>query len=148
MRPDPPVVLQGIAVSMFTQVVPDVRTAFGQSLAGTVGMLNLILAQEFDRAADRLVKENVVLVDLLEDAARVVGDDSLGQRVAGCRKELSPDGFLVSTLQAANDRLRAVLIDVHAAVEATEGEAAEAMNERIWDELRESTRRRHTEVPR
>jgi len=52
----------------------------------------------------------------------------------------------VSTLQGINDRLRAILVDVHAAIEETPGEGARAMEERIWEELRESTRRRHVEA--
>jgi hypothetical protein len=46
-------------------------------------------------------------------------------------------------LQASNDRLRALLIDVHATVETREGNGFERLNERIWRELQESTRRRH-----
>ena len=49
----------------------------------------------------------------------------------------------VTALQAENDDLRRVLIDVHAAVDGVEGDELEPLNRLIWDELRESTRRRH-----
>ncbi|OAI41292.1 hypothetical protein AYO38_04055 [bacterium SCGC AG-212-C10] len=147
MRPDPPRILQGIGISVLTAVTPEVQTAFGQSLSGMAGMLNLMIAQEFDRMADRLLTENAAIVGLLEDASPLV-DPPLQTRIAACPAELQPANYLVSTLQSANDRLRAVLIDVHAAVVALPGDDAAKMNERIWDELRESTRRRHIVVPR
>jgi len=37
-------------------------------------------------------------------------------------------------------------VEVHAAIEETPGEEAREMEERIWEELRESTRRRHVEA--
>lgn len=142
MRPDPSRVLFGIASTLSTQLAMEAKTPFGAYLAGMSAGLTSTLAVEFERIIDRLHKENEVLVTLLGDAAPLV-DEALRIRLEAANGEASPPNLLLSTLVGANDRLRALLIEVHIAVEATPGDAARAMEARIWDELRESTRRRH-----
>jgi hypothetical protein len=147
MRPDPARVLMGVATNLLVNLTPEVRTPFGQSVAGMAGMLAIVLAQEVDRLADRLHRETEVVAAILADALPLL-DAALATRVqAAVDGRVAPD-LRVSSLQVANDRVRAALIDVHAAVEAIDSPEARAMDTRIWDELRESTRRRHVEVPR
>ena len=52
------------------------------------------------------------------------------------------DDLKISTLSAANARLRAALIELHAAVEGDDAPDARALESRIWEELRLSTERR------
>lgn len=146
MKPDAGRVLNGVAVSLMTKVAPEVRTPFGQQLAGLSAVLLRVVATEFDRMADRLSVENAGVAAILADAAGVVSDASLAERARAAAEEGTPPDLRVSTLQGINDRLRAILVEVHAAIEDTPGEEARAMEERIWDELRESTRRRHVEA--
>jgi hypothetical protein len=148
MRPDLPIVLRGVAMTLFSQVAPIVPTPFGQQTAGIAGTLASIAGQEVDRLADRLLAENRAIVAVVDAAAPVVTVVALRSRIAVAPAELDTPDIRISTLQAANDRLRALLIDIHAAVELTPGEGARAMEERIWAELVESTRRRHVEVMR
>jgi hypothetical protein len=137
----------GVATNLLVNLTPEVRTPFGQSVAGMAGMLAIVLAQEVDRLADRLHRETEVVAGILADALPLL-DAPLAPRVqAAIDGRVAPD-LRVSSLQVANDRVRAALIDVHAAVEAIDSPEARAMDARIWDELRESTRRRHVEVPR
>jgi hypothetical protein len=82
----------------------------------------------------------------LAGAAGVVSDAGLAERARAAATDSTPPDLRVSTLQGINDRLRAILVEVHAAIEDTPGEEARAMEERIWDELRDSTRRRHVEA--
>lgn len=143
MKPDPPIVLRGIGQTLATRVLPELRTPYGfQTVGLSAGILNMI-AQEYDRAAARLVEENDVLRQLFADALDVVGDDDVCRRLREAVDESPARDYRVSTLQAENDGLRALLIDVHAAVEGLESEQGRAMTEQIWDELMESTRRRH-----
>lgn len=142
MRPDPSRVLLGIAATLSTQIAMEAKTPFGAYLAGMSAGLTSTLAVEFERIVDRLNTENRALVALLGDAAPLV-DDGLRARLEVAKGDATPPNLLLSTFVAANDRLRALLIEVHIAVEATPGDAARAMEARIWDELRESTRRRH-----
>ena len=146
MKPDAGRVLNGVAVSLMTKVAPEVRTPFGQQLAGLSAVLLRVVATESDRMADRLSVENAGVAAILADAAGVVSDASLAERARAAAEEGTPPDLRVSTLQGINDRLRAILVEVHAAIEDTPGEEARAMEERVWEELRESTRRRHVEA--
>ena len=146
MRPDAGRVLNGVAVALMTRVAPEIRTPFGQQLAGLSAVLLRVVATEFDRIADRLSVENAAVAAILSDAAAVLPDASLAVRAREAADAATAPDLRVSTLQAINDRLRAILVEVHAAIEETPGEEARAMEERIWEELRESTRRRHVEA--
>ena len=146
MRPDAGRVLNGVAVALMTRVAPEIRTPFGQQLAGLSAVLLRVVATEFDRIADRLSVENAAVAAILSDAAAVLPDASLAVRTRDAANAATPPDLRVSTLQAINDRLRAILVEVHAAIEETPGEEARAMEERIWEELRESARRRHVEA--
>jgi hypothetical protein len=125
------------------QIMPELRTPFGQQTAGLSATLAVLLAQEFDRAASRLVEENIATSAILGDAQPLVTSTDLHARIASALSQAPTTDFRVSSLQARNDDLRKLLIEVHAGVESLPGDDARAMNERIWDELRESTRRRH-----
>lgn len=143
MKPDPPMVLRGIGQALATRVLPELRTPYGfQTVGLAAGILNMV-AQEYDRAAARLVEENDVLRQLFSDAVEIVEDRDLRVRLRQAADETPMRDYRVSTLQAENDDLRRLLIELHAAVERQASEAARELNQRIWDELLESTRRRH-----
>jgi hypothetical protein len=146
MRPDPGKVLEGTAMAMLADLTPQVRTPFGQNVAGMAGTLNIILAQEFDRLVDRLARENEAVAAILAAAASLVPREfatRLREAVDGCQ----PADLRVSTLQAVNDRLRSLLIEAHIAVESDTRPEAAALNTRIWTELKESTLRRQVQLP-
>lgn len=142
MRPNPDRVLVTMAGALGA-LTTEVRTPFGAQTAGLSAMLSGVLAQEWDRAAARLVAENVAITGLLERARLIVTDEAVHSRLEGLIARIPASDLRVSALQAENDELRAVLIDVHAAVDGVPGEQHELLNRLIWDELRESTRRRH-----
>lgn len=145
MRPDAPRVMMGVAAGIF-ELVPETRTPFGQAKAGMAGMLVMVMAQEADRLAYRLDLENHVVAEILKEAAPLLPADLRARALEAAAAV--PADIRVSTLQSLNDRLRGLLIEVHAVVEESIDPEAPAMNVRIWDELRESTRRRHVELPR
>ena len=143
MRPDVPRVLNGVAMSLATEVMREVQTPFGQNaLSYAAGLLTMI-AQEFDRAAARLVEENAAILAILARAQSAMDDPGLQDRIARELGQIPGQDLRVSALQAENDRLRALLIDVHATVEAMDTAEARALDQLIWEELQESTRRRH-----
>ena len=145
MRPDPPIVLRGVAAALMQQVAPEVSSAFGMgTLGNSVGLLGFV-AQEFERAAARLVAENRALVALFGDALneRLVTDSALAPRISATQGLDVVGDLHVSALQTVNDDLRGLLVELHAAIDAMSSPAAAAFGERIWDELKESTRRRH-----
>lgn len=142
MRPDPARVLMGLTSKLALTVAADCRTPFGQTTAGHAAALTMVLAQEVDRLPERLYRETEAVAAILEDALPFL-DPALAGRVREALANNAAPDLRISSLQAATDSVRAILIEVHAAVEAQESAEARAMNERIWDELRESTRRRH-----
>lgn len=141
MRPDPPRVLMAIAGAL-GGVSGEVKTPFGAQIVNHSAVLSGILAQEWDRAAARLVEENMAVTGLLERARLIVKDEVLHGRIDSLIERIPASDLRISALQDENDELRRVLIDVHAAVDGAPGEQNELIGRLIWDELRESTRRR------
>jgi hypothetical protein len=142
MRPDPAIVLGAIAGAV-AQQVPEAPTPFGQQTLGIAAGLSMMLAQDIDRAPARLVDEYRATAAILRDAAPVIGDAALSARIDDALSRDILADLQVSALQAADDAIRALLVEVHARIEATPGNTAADINERIWHELQESTRRRH-----
>lgn len=141
MRPNPDRVLMVMAGALGA-LTPEVRTPFGMQTANLSGALAAVLAQEWDRAAARLVEENVAVTALLQLALPMMADEILRARIDGVTARIPAADLRISALQAENDDLRRILIEVQKAVENIPGEQAESLNQRIWGELRESTRRR------
>src|SRR4051812_16823295 len=120
MKPDVPAVLVELAGLMARNAEPDVadgeRANALRLFAGLLGMA----AEVWDGAADRLVRENRTLAELLGDAA-------------------AEQDLRLSALGAENARLRDLLIAAHAAAEQA-GDVAR--QDAIWAELVASTERR------
>ena len=144
MKPEPARVLQGVGMTLVTSVLGEIQTAFGQQTVTVAGGLVFMVADEFDRAADRLVVENAIVRDMLADARPLLPTELVSRVDEAIAKHA--DSYKVSALQAENDALRGALVEVHAAVDevhSDEGKAAaQAFSERIWTELVASTRRR------
>ncbi len=142
MKPEPQRVLYAMAGAL-GMLTSEVGSAFGQQTSGLSAALSMVLAQEWDRAASRLVEENVAVSGLLERARTLITDELLHARINEVVDRIPATDLRVTALQAENDDLRRLLADVHAAVDGVEGHEPELLNRLIWDELRESTRRRH-----
>ena len=140
MRPDLPRALQGVAITLISKVMPEVATPFGQQEVGLAAQLAFWAAEEAERGADRLVTENRATRQLLDDGLPLAGEASDSVRNA-LATPAAPD-YRLSSLQAENDGVRAGLIALQTALEANDAPEARALNERIWAELAESTRRR------
>jgi hypothetical protein len=120
MTPVVPEVLAELAQLLLRNAAPGVAEGERASHLGLASALLNVAAEVWDNAAANLVEENRALRGLLDEA----GDD--------------PD-LRLTGLKAQNDRLRALLIEAHAAAEAA-GDVAR--QDAIWAELRASTERR------
>jgi hypothetical protein len=121
MTPSVPAVLAELAGLMLRNAEPGVAEAErGPALRMSAGIL-VTAAEQWDAAAEHLVAENRAIAALLGDTA---GEAS----------------FRLSALKAENDRLRARLIEAHAAAEAA-GDIAR--QDAIWAELAAGTLRRN-----
>jgi hypothetical protein len=141
MRPTPDQMLGFMAQTLLLEIGPAVADDYGQRGAQILGMLLTMVAEEWDRGAERLVEENAALRGLFAEAAPHAADAALRERLE--RAASSREGSLrLSALNRANDELRGLLIDLHAHLESLETDAAAALIEQIWRELRTSTERR------
>ena len=123
--------------------LPQVEPAFLRGrFSVIIGTLN-VLAADLDNAVPRRLEENRAFRALFHDAAAVVADPALAARLAEEGAKTSDD-LRLSALDADNDRLRALLIDLHVHVEARDDATARALNAAIWAELKRSTDRRKT----
>ena len=120
MTPSVPAVLAELAGLLVRNAAPDVPAAERAGALGISALLLGLLAQTFDGAAAMLAAENEAFRTLLGET----GADA---------------DLRVSALKAANDGLRARLIEAQIAAE-TAGDTAR--QDAIWAELRASTERR------
>jgi hypothetical protein len=145
MIPDVPTVLGGIARSLMLDIGVDGKTPYQAQTIQLLSALLMMIQQEFDRAAARLVEENDALVALFRDAESIVGDAPLREALRTA-VATPPTTLLVSALRERNGTLRSLLIRLHTHVEDLHDAAAHALEERIWAELAASTQRRQLDL--
>jgi len=145
MKPDPSHVLERVMQSLLTEIAPAVQPAYRQASVAMQAMLLASIREEMDRAAARRVEENGALRALFADAAAVVRDAALCERLASAAA--GEDASLrVPDLDAANVALRALLIELHAHVETLGGGDARRLEAALWRELAASTERRRLSI--
>ncbi len=128
-------------MQLLLDVAPNVTPDYRRGSAGALGILLTCVREELDRIVERRAVENRALRSLFVDAAPVVADADLRRRLeAGARTE--EPGLRVSQLEAANQALRALLIELHAHVEELDSPEARRVEGAIWRELAASTERR------
>jgi hypothetical protein len=120
MNPKVPAVLAELAGLLLRNAMPGAPEAERASDLSLSAMLLTVAGEVWDRQAHILVEENRAIRALLGEA----GADA---------------DLRLSALQAENDRLRAALIEAHAAAEAAGDLARQAA---IWAELVAGTERR------
>jgi len=120
MNPPVPPVLAELAGLLMKNAMPGVPEPERASDLSLSAMLLMVVGEIWDRQAHILVEENRAVRALLGEA----GEDA---------------DLRLSVLQAENDRLRAALIEAHAAAEAA---GDQARQDAIWAELIAATERR------
>ena len=143
LRPGAEEIIRGIQQSLRAHVLPEVKTPYATAQVSYAIMLLSALAAEWDGAAQRLVEDNGALRGLAARAAEVpgIGDAALVAELRAAGAETDPD-VRITTLSAANDRLRALLSRLILASDAHGLERAGALREDSMEELRESVQRR------
>ncbi|MBM4335256.1 MAG: hypothetical protein FJ108_04985 [Deltaproteobacteria bacterium] len=141
MKPEIPNVLEILAGTLLFDVMPNVSPSYRQSSVGVSAMLLGMVREEWDRAAARRSEENAALRALFRESLSAVSDANLRSRLDEATR--GGDASLkISDLERDNERLRALLIELHAHVELEPGAPARAVEEAIWRELSASTERR------
>jgi hypothetical protein len=144
MKPAPDVVLNQAFAKIAMEMGPALPPGYGQGSATLTGVLLLMVAQEFNRAADIRAKENMAMRALFADALKgKVVEGGLAERLATVQGEADGD-LNVATLDRQNAALKALLIELHAHVEHTGARAFEA---RILDFLKSAAAARQVFLP-
>ena len=141
MKPDAGRLLEIVAGKLLLDIAPNVQPGYRQSSVGLTGMLLGMVREEFERAAARRIEENEALRALFARAAKAVADTDLRRRLETAAAAVDAS-LLVSRLDASNDALRGLLIELHAHVEEQDAPWARAVDAEIWRELIASTERR------
>ena len=141
MKPDPQRVLEQTALRLATDVLAALQPRYLQAGVGMLAGLLGAVREEFDRAAARRVEENAALRSLFARGAWVVTDAGLAVRLREA-SATRDESLLVPALDAGNQRLRALLIALHAHLETLATPAARELEQAIWQELARSTERR------
>jgi hypothetical protein len=144
MKPDLSRALQGVGMTMITKLMPEIQTAFGQQEAGLAAQLAFWASEEAERGADNLVTETRATRELLQAGLPLAG--AAKADVEAALATPAAPNFRLSSLEAEIDAVRRGLVALQTALEANASPEAEALNERIWAELIESTRRRQFAV--
>jgi hypothetical protein len=145
VKPDPGHVLERVTQALLAEIAPAVQPAYRQASVTVHAMLLVSLREELDRAAARRAEENAALRALFAEAAPAVREAALRERLAGAAG--ARDASLrVPDLDAANQALRALLIELHAHVETLDGPEARRIEAAIWRELAASTERRRLSI--
>ncbi len=141
MKPEVDVVLRSMMTKLLLEVAPAVGDAYVRSNVEAMGALLAAAAEEFDRAAEVRVAENRSMREILRAATEHVPERDLRSRLAVAAEEREVS-LRIGDLNAANDRLRALLIELQTLVEGSDEEWARRVDRAIWAELRASARRR------
>ncbi|HXQ13449.1 MAG TPA: hypothetical protein VN814_02365 [Caulobacteraceae bacterium] len=114
MTPSVVEVMRGCAVALTQPPSPDAGPEYFASRVGMISMLANLAAQEAEHAAAAAVAENADIRALFAQAAAY--DGALGGRLARAAQGVDAD-LTLTALDAANARLRRLLIELHTRVE-------------------------------
>jgi hypothetical protein len=141
MTPDTRSIVTDVAARMGMQFAPDLKSPYLAGSAGLTAAVLMMVAEEGDRTAHRLVEENRAIRALLRDAASIRPPPDLAGRWAELAAGDDED-LRISALQAGNNALRKALTDLHAHLETRADGPAKTLEAAVWSELAASTNRR------
>jgi hypothetical protein len=146
MKPSVTAVLSALSGLITREVSPALGDTYLSEQVQRAAALLGAAGEEFDRAAARRVQENQAMRRLFGRAVGLVAglDPTLAGALTDAAQGSDLDDLRVSRLDAENQRLRTLLIALHAWAEtepAPSPQVRELLTD-IWAELRASTERR------
>jgi hypothetical protein len=141
VKPDIMRVLEVCATTLMVDVAANVTPSYRQASVFANALLLTNIREELDRIAERRVDENRALRALFAQAAPDVADAALRARLVEAA-EAQEGSLLISALDASNEALRQLAIELHAYVETQDAPAARCIEASLWRELKASTERR------
>ncbi|MBI1330812.1 MAG: hypothetical protein GC166_13030 [Alphaproteobacteria bacterium] len=135
MKPEVDQILQFGAGHLMASIAPLLPPGYDQGTAALTGIVLLLSAQEYDRAADIRVKENAEIRALLGELAGTTNDAKLKADIEAAARSTDPS-LAISVLNEGNYALRRLLIDLHTHFDSREDDAARASAKRIWQAMK------------
>ena len=141
MTPDTRSIITDLAGRMAMVFAPDLKSPYVAGSAGLTAAVLMMVAEEGDRTAHRLVEENRAIRAILAQAGAAEPPSDLAGRLLTLAAGVDAD-LRISALQAGNNALRSALTELQAHIESHADPSTEALETAIWSELVASTRRR------
>jgi hypothetical protein len=138
--------LMAIAATLATKLIPAIPEGdYAQGDAKMTALLAVMMAQEADRVADTLIRENAAMRAVFKRAAAFVPGELAGRlAVAAAGQEAS---FHISALETNNAVLKRLLIELQALVEARADGWARGLNQDVWALLHQGANDRLLMIP-
>ena len=123
------------------QIAPLVKEDFAKDIVRRLQIILDIAARSIDDAAAVRIEENEAIRSLLGDAAQVIDDAVLRERIAACA-QVPAQGYRIHELDADSRILRRALVDAQATLEISSDPRQREINWAIWAMLTEFETRR------
>lgn len=147
MRPGIDHILSGIVTTIATRIIPELSPdSYAAGDARTAALLAMLIAQEANRAADTLVRENREMRMMFLAASRMDLFPALRVRLAH-DAALEEADLKLSTLSPAHDRHSETLIALQATIETIDEDWARTLNREIWEFLLRAAESRMLVMP-
>ena len=147
MKPGLDALIMGAATTIATRLIPEIsEESYAMGDAQLTALTLILVAQEVDRAADTLWRENAAMRVLFGDLADqpALGDMQEALKAAALTTN---QNLRISTLSAAHDRLSTLLILLHARVEEINEDWAQAASQSILRLLKDGATARMVAMP-
>ncbi len=145
MRPEVDQTLQLLAETVLGEIAPKLPDDYARRNAQIVGMLMAAALEQWDRAAEIRLEENRSIRALFRRAIPVVSDDALRTRLEDLASRRR-SSVRIGALNADNDALRSLLIELQEHLEGLDTTAARRIEAATWKELLASTERRKLSI--
>lgn len=146
MIPDVDAALRTIMISLMTEIAPDVKSAYRQASTNILAIAAMFMADEYDRAAEVRVRENVEMRRLFALCSALVEDATLRSNLEN-EAQSEDESLRITALNDSNARLKKLLIELQVALEGSDQVVSRDARKRIWTFLRESAERRALRLP-
>jgi hypothetical protein len=137
MRPSFANILMGGAGAIAADIAPRLEhDDYAMRQASIVGILMVLVAQEADRAADTLSLEAVAMRAIFAEAASHPLPDHFRQRLRAMAESPPPPKFTIAALEDIAAPMKALLIELHEALEDRPDAWARPLEAKVWDILK------------
>ena len=133
--------LRGVLYTLQERVGPHVDDGFATEAARLSALVLSITANSIDDAVAVRVLENSAMRELFRTACEIVSAPDLADRLRQQANSIDP-GLRISDLDGENDRLRLLLIQLHAYSETLNDARGHALSKKIWRMLADFERAR------